>query len=64
MFVTKVKRIQLLHKRRLYRMHKFGENWPYRLRESISIGLFKNILGIMPEVDLNKNSVVFMFLLP
>jgi hypothetical protein len=45
-------------------MHKFGENWPYWLRESISIGLFKNILGIMPEVDLNKNSVVFTFLLP
>jgi hypothetical protein len=44
--------------------HKFGEKWSYWLKESISIGLFKNILGINPKVDLSRSSVVFTFLLP
>ena len=29
--------------------HKFGEKWSYWLKESISIGLFKNVLGIIPK---------------
>jgi hypothetical protein len=41
--------------------HKFGEKWSYWLKESISIGLFKNILGITPKVDLSRSSVVFTF---
>jgi hypothetical protein len=44
--------------------HKFGEKWSYWLRESISIGLFKNVLGILPKTHLSKNSVIFTFFLP
>ena len=44
--------------------HKFGEKWSYWLKESISIGLFKNVLGILPKTHLSKNSVIFTFLLP
>jgi hypothetical protein len=44
--------------------HKFGEKWSYWLKESISIGLFKNVLGIVPTTHLSKNSVIFTFLLP
>ena len=44
--------------------HKFGEKWSYWLKESISIGLFKNILGITPKINLSKSSVVFTFLIP
>jgi hypothetical protein len=44
--------------------HKFGEKWSYWLKESISIGIFKNILGITPKIHLSKSSVVFTFLLP
>jgi hypothetical protein len=44
--------------------HKFGEKWSYWLKESISIGMFKNILGITPKIHLGKGSVVFTFLLP
>lgn len=44
--------------------HKFGEKWSYWLKESISSGMFKNILGITPKIHLSKSSVVFTFLLP
>ncbi|MGB6671580.1 MAG: hypothetical protein WBE34_04020 [Candidatus Nitrosopolaris sp.] len=44
--------------------HKFGEKWSYWLKESISYGLFKNILGITPKINLSKSSVVFTFLIP
>ncbi len=44
--------------------HKFGEKWSYWLKESISIGLFKNILGISPKINLSKSSVVFSFIVP
>ena len=44
--------------------HKFGEKWSYWLSQAISIGLFKNILGIAPKIHLSKNSVVFTFLVP
>ena len=44
--------------------HKFGEKWSYWLKESISSGIFKNILGIPPKIHLSKNSVVFTFLRP
>jgi len=44
--------------------HKLGEKWSYWLKESISIGIFKNILGITPKVHLSKSSVVFTFLVP
>jgi hypothetical protein len=44
--------------------HKFGEKWSYWLKESISIGLFKNVLGIVPKTHLSKNSVIFTFILP
>lgn len=44
--------------------HKFGEKWSYWLKESISSGIFKNILGIAPKIHLSKNSVVFTFLVP
>jgi hypothetical protein len=44
--------------------HKFGEKWSYWLKESISSGIFKNILGITPKIQLSKSSVVFTFLLP
>jgi hypothetical protein len=44
--------------------HKFGEKWSYWLKEAISIGLFKNVLGIVPKTHLSKNSVIFTFLLP
>jgi hypothetical protein len=44
--------------------HKFGEKWSYWLKESISVGLFKNVLGIVPKTNLSKNSVIFSFLLP
>ena len=44
--------------------HKFGEKWSYWLQESISYGLFKNILGITPKINLSKSSVVFTFLIP
>jgi len=37
--------------------------WSCWLKESISIGLFKNILGINPKVDLSRSSVVFAFVL-
>ena len=44
--------------------HKFGEKWSYWLNEAISVGLFKNVLGITPKTHLSKSSVVFTFLLP
>ena len=44
--------------------HKFGEKWSYWLKESISIGLFKNVLGILPKTHLSKNSVIFTFIFP
>ena len=44
--------------------HNFGEKWSYWLKEAISTGLFKNVLGIMPKTQLSKSSVVFTFLLP
>jgi hypothetical protein len=44
--------------------HKFGEKWSYWLKESISIGLLKNVLGIVPKTNLSKNSVIFTFVLP
>jgi len=44
--------------------HKFGEKWSYWLQESISSGIFKNILGITPKIHLSKSSVAFTFLLP
>jgi hypothetical protein len=44
--------------------HKFGEKWSYWLKESISIGLFRNVLGIVPKTHLSKNSVIFTFILP
>ena len=44
--------------------HKFGEKWSFWLKESISIGLFKNVLGIVPKTHLSKNSVIFTFALP
>lgn len=44
--------------------HKFGEKWSYWLKESISIGLFRNVLGIVPKTHLSKNSVIFTFDLP
>ena len=58
--------LQIEHERRytISIHHKFGEKWSYWLKESISIGLFKNILGINPKVDLSRSSVVFTFLLP
>jgi hypothetical protein len=44
--------------------HKFGEKWSYWLKEAISIGLFKNVLGITPNTHLSKNSVILAFLVP
>jgi hypothetical protein len=44
--------------------HKFGKKWYYWLEKSISIGLFKNVLGIRPKTHLSKNSVIFTFFLP
>jgi len=44
--------------------HKFGEKWSYWLKESISNGMFKNILGITPKINLSKGSVVFTFQVP
>ncbi|HJT48296.1 MAG TPA: hypothetical protein VJ729_08930 [Nitrososphaeraceae archaeon] len=44
--------------------HKFGEKWSYWLEESISVGLFKNVLGLLPKTHLSKNSVIFTFVLP
>lgn len=44
--------------------HKFGEKWSYWLKEAISVGLFKNVLGILPKTHVSKNSVIFTFLIP
>lgn len=44
--------------------HKFGDKWSYWLKESISIGIFKNVLGIVPKTHTSKNSVIFTFTMP
>jgi hypothetical protein len=58
--------LQIEHEKRytIIIHHEFGEKWSYWLQETICIGLFKNIIGIRPQIYLSKSSVVFTFVLP